>query len=782
MSKVKGCIIEAREALNLFTSDELERYIKLVGDRTRELEAGGIPFARKAAIKEIGNEALESLNSDLGIAANDVEKFSKLERKIGEDVTQRGLLEKTKKNTDANIETAQNADKLELIERSFGELEKDDIDILAGNKLNDEIYAAADGVKSGDSRVHKIADKLKAYVESRNNMLIRSNALHPDEIHSDRYFRSGYNQSKLAKLGKESFVSKLRSFIDVEKTFKGTKAIDEHGQVNEAIVQEMMGNTYDNIIQGNGVLFTNPSIAKDVGKIKKSRQMFYIYKDWRSWGQGNKQFGDDSLFKSWMGDIHVAGNQSGMAKIFGSDPQSMYNKVRQLEVDKRGNSAKQSIEYRTNDAIFSQLLGANSKPWDPTIANIGLATRTISTISKLADLALKSLSDNAQVAGIAQRLTGEFWGPFLNGIKNNFNLIPQNEGRQHLAKVMHSSIRSHMGVVARQVDYGDIGTVAGKLSNKFFYLNGVEAWDSANRLSAMEPVMRAFGKKSKAGYEKLNKQQQSALERFNISPNEWDGLRSKTEKGFFTVDNVNRMTEDEVKSLWEKTDKTSSLLDYRSDLYRKVFSMFDTAAEFSTLNPTAYTRMLSTGNFPPGSIEGEIMRSIMQFKSYPIQFFRRVVVGGMQDMDSWQSKLMYATNMALGTIMLEHLSQMLDSIARGVSPPDPSKMSAGEKAHYSLELLAGGAGVFNRLMDARQQDSNMFVKMFNTAAMKMVEDPLVAGFALASGNLEGAKKATKDFVNVANPLGSVPLVSPYVNSFLGHKPYMGPGQHQIFGE
>lgn len=781
MADIKGCVNAAREALNLFTSDELERYIKLVGDKTRELEAGGIPFARRAAIKEINQQALESLNSDLGIAANDVEKFSKIERKLADDVKQRGLLEKTRKNRDYNVETAQNADRMTLKERSFGELEKEDLDILAGNELNDEIYAAADDVNKGDSRIRKIADRLKDYVEFRNSTLIRSNALHPDEIHSDRYFKSGYNQSKLAKMGKENFVAAMRRLIDVNKTFKGTKAIDVDGLVDEAIVSEMIGNTFDNIIRGDGVLFTKASVAKDLGKIKKSRQMFYVYKDWRSWGEGNKIFGDNSLIEAWMSDIHVSGSQSGMAKIFGSDPQSMYNKAREIEVAKRGNSAKQSVAYQTNDAIFSNQLKSHGQVWNPTIANVGAATRAISSMSKLSDLVLKSLSDNAQVAGMAQRLTGQYWKPYVNAIVNNFNLIPQNEGRQYLAKLMHQSLRTHMGVVARKIDYGDMGAITGKLSNKFFWLNGIDLWDAANKLSAMEPVMRAFGKASKGAFDTLNKQMQSALAKFNISPIEWDGLRAKSEKGFFTVDNVNRMSDAELKELWNMTDKSSSLLDYRDDLYRKVFSMFDTAQEFASLNSTAYTRMLSTGNLQAGTLGGEVVRNIMQFKSYPIQYFRRVVVGGMQDMDSWQAKLMYATNMAMGTIMLEYMSQALSSVARGVTPPDPSKMSTGERAKYFGELLSGGFGVFNRIMDTRSQDSSLFLRMFNTASMKMVEEPLVTAFALASGNLKGAEKAVKDFVGVANPFGSVPILSPYVNDFLGQKPYMGAGQERLYG-
>jgi hypothetical protein len=781
MTKTKDCIATARAALNLFTSDELEAYIKQVGQRTRELEEEGIPFARSRAMKEINKSTLDDLLSDSAIAANDIEKFSKIEKKMEADIKQRSFLEKTAENTDYNIETAQKADINTLNEKAFGQMTKEHLDILEGNELNDEIYAYADGVETDNAKVREIGSKLRDYTPERNQMLIRSNALHPSEINEDRFFRAGYNQSKISKLGKENFVAKMKQFIDLVKTFKHTKAMDVDGKLDMAIVDDMIGNTFDNIIQGNGVLFTNASVARDLGKIKKSRQMFYVYKDWRSWGQSNATFGDDSLMKAWMSDIHVSGNQSGMAKIMGSSPQDMYNKMREIEVKKRGNSPKESVKHLANDGIFKQLLGANQGTFNPTIASLGIADRAISSMARLGDLVLKSVSDNAQVGGMAQRLTGEFWGPYFNSLRNAFNIMPSAE-RQYLAKTMAASLNTHMGAVARHVDLGDMGSVFNRLSNKFFYGTASTAWDNANKLSAMEPVMRAFGKNSKRGFNALNTQQQKTLSRFNISEVEWDGLRAQTKDGLFTVDNVNNMSDADLKSLWNKTDKSSSLMDYRDDLYRKVFGMFDTAHEFSTLNPTAYTRMISSGNFQAGTPHGELWRSVMQFKSYPIQYFRRVVTGGMQDMDSNSAKLMYALNMTMGTIMLEALSQTLVAIGQGLSPPDPTKMSNSERSKYFLKLLSGGAGIFNKVMDPKSQDKNLFVSMFNTAALRLAEDPFVAAFALASGNLEGAKKSAKDFVNVANPLGTVPLVSPYVNSFLGHKPYMEAGQRQLFGD
>ena len=79
MTKIKTeCIDAARQALNLFTGDELESYIKQVGSLTRKFQKEGIPFARNEAIKVINKTQLESLLDDSASAARNIEKYGEI--------------------------------------------------------------------------------------------------------------------------------------------------------------------------------------------------------------------------------------------------------------------------------------------------------------------------------------------------------------------------------------------------------------------------------------------------------------------------------------------------------------------------------------------------------------------------------------------------------------------------------------------------------------------------------------------------------------------------------
>jgi hypothetical protein len=130
--------------------------------------------------------------------------------------------------------------------------------------------------------------------------------------------------------------------------------------------------------------------------------------------------------------------------------------------------------------------------------------------------------------------------------------------------------------------------------------------------------------------------------------------------------------------------------------------------------------------------------------------------------------------------MLATLSEAIIALSNGLTPPNPAEMSTGEQAKYFAKLLGGGLGVFGSILNDKSASKTAIGALFGTPTWKFVYDPVKTAFALATGDLRGAKNAAREFVNVASPISTVPVVSPFVDSFLGNKPYVEPGQHSIF--
>jgi hypothetical protein len=779
MTKSKAeCINTARESLNLFTGDELETYIKQVLSESRRLQKEGHPSPIQQASKIINEQQGQELLSDSARIARDAGKFDLIEHRMNDGIDSWAFLDKTRKNTDYNLETAGNASSQLLHDRAWGDFEKEHFNALEKGEIDDFIYDVADGAQHHDSVIMKIGTALREYIDPRNAMLIRSDAMKPSQMNKDRFFRNTYDPSKMVKMGKELWVKRHKELIDVKGTFENTRAMDENGQIIDSVVDEMIGNTYDNIIQGNGPLFTKSTVSKDIDRIERSRHMFYKYKDWKSWGLANQEYGQGDLLSAWLMDINSSGKQIGIAEIFGTQPQRMWLKMREIQVNRAPPNVFGKQKLNQADSLFNQILGVNKGPYDPTLANVGASIRNISTMARLGKLVLRSVPDISNVGGASMRAGMGYWGSLFDSLTHVFGLMP-DESRVEISKIMSNSLNVHKGTVSRHVDTAGVGNAINRWTNKYFYRLGVNAWDNGNKLSAMSPIMKGYGRQSSKSFSFLNDQQQAYLRRFNISEIEWDGLRQNTERGMFSTDNVKNMSDTELRKLWQEGDRIGSLSNYRSDLYRKVFAMFDAAHEFSVLNPTAYSRMWSTFNTRAGTLEGEAVRMIMQFKSYPIQYMRRVFMG-IQDFDSYQAKMMYATNMMLGTVMLTQLGDMLNAIASGLTPPNPANMNRREQAAYYGKMVVGGFGVLGTILNDGTTTKELVGSLVGTPSIRFIGDPVLSAISLAKGDLKSAQRDIKDWANVANPIGTFPVISPYIDAILGNKVYLEPGQQPLY--
>lgn len=792
------CLQAASKALNLFSSDELKEYTIQVFKRSREYEELGSQAAIERAVQDVNKSQMDILLNQATIKANNTFKFEKAASLMKKGVNLSSFVHRTKVNKDYNIETSQKAAQSELYRNVFSKMSKEQEAMLVSGKHDEDLLSAMDGVKHSNPEINAIAKILKDYPELiRNPEIVKSNALPAEYINPDRMLRNYHNASLVAS-GGQSLITRaknrfkvdvdssknvwredIKRELDLEKTFGDTTAANLDGTLNMREVDKIIDGTFDNIVQDRSAIFTRSVVANDREALAKKRRMFYHFKDWRSWGRYNKKYGKGTLHQALMADIQTSGNQVGMARLFGDSPASMWNDLRHLQDKERPLTTTQ---HRYADNLFKQVSGLDKTSSSPTIANIGGSLTSWSSMSRLGSLVINSLADISQVGGIAQRFGYGYWKPYVDGIIHAFNLMP-SETRSIVAKSMKMNLDVHMGYTGRFADATDLGQMFSKVSNTFYWSNLTMAWDKGNKLSAMTPIAEGLGRDSSKAFSELHPQTRSQLEKFNIAPHEWDALRAKTSpqnKNLFLTDNVDAMTDKEMRALWEQGDKLTPYSDYRSHLYRKVYAMFDTLAENAVLDPRAFERLVTTANIPPGTPLGMALRMVMQFKSYPIATARRVWYGGMADFDSAQAKFMYALNMSAGNFALGYLSLTLSSLAKGLTPPDPSKMSYNEKVKFYTALLAPGLGTFLKVLDPHNQNNEMAINLLLTPSVRLFTDPLAAGFAVATGNPKGAVRNVKDFAKYANPIGTVPFAEPFFDSMMGKKPYVEPGQKPIF--
>jgi hypothetical protein len=229
-------------------------------------------------------------------------------------------------------------------------------------------------------------------------------------------------------------------------------------------------------------------------------------------------------------------------------------------------------------------------------------------------------------------------------------------------------------------DDGFPGTL-GKLAGTFFKLSGLSYLVNAQKAGAEYVISRHLGSLLDHEHAALPAQVARLLDLYRISPDEWNAVRSVPDhaelggRRFLTPDAARRVTGMEPRD--------------QEALAIKLHALFNDIAERSIITPGIPERAMMLGGTRPGSLLGEALRMIAQFKSWPLAAIRqgigREVYGG-QSKGAAVAGLMH---MAVAGTILGYLIGAAKDLAKGNTPKDP-KSPATWLAAFAT---GGGAGI-----------------------------------------------------------------------------------------
>lgn len=760
----------------------LKQYVSDVLNTMRERD-----ISSSAAQDYINNQLLQSAFERVQTTENNIRKYSRLENMIkNNNVTLRDIVGRRHKNLSENIESAQRAATNQLMDAMFRELTPEDVKYLQDSDHMDEIAQAYDG-KKADPIAQKIADKLKRYIDTRTAEMVNSNALPIENIQSDRYLRMVHDRSKLlgqslrkltwfratkpedVKSAKIAWRESIKPLLNLYETFKNTDAIDLFGQIDDSKVNAALDDIYDNIVTGKKDIFTKAGVLTDLEAQQARKRMFFHWKDMRAFNEYNKNYGHGDLFSALLADMHGSGNSIGMARIFGSVPDQMFDKLI------RQSPTKKLSWWDTTENFYKYIRGDLRTAKDPTLATWGSNIRAYTGMARLGGLVISSLTDMNIAASYAARFDVNYGRAMINQLDS---VLKQFSGQQQkeLANMMHLNIKHHIGYMGKFIDASNLSALTGKLSSHYYRAIGMNAWDQGNRIGVMATISKKLGQESSKSFKSLSPMLQNQLRNFNITENEWRSLRSKTKNGYFSLDNVNNLSHEEVNELWTRSDKSVPRSEYRDMLYRKVFSMLDVAADNAIVTPGAYVQSLLTMGTRSGTLGGEMMRMITQFKGFPLTYIDRVLVGGWKNADTAQAKFLWALQNFGYVLPLSYLSTYFYNAAQGKTMPDSSRLNTTNKIAFWAQIATPGFGVMAQILDPDSQNSNALTQMMTSPSWRLLSNALSMPASLLEGNVKGFKKSASRTVQYMVPGASIPFASPFIKHVLGDKPYLNPGQ------
>jgi hypothetical protein len=793
----KECIDEAFSALKNFTREELDDYVQDVFTRARSYDNLQNMRAFDRAMKEINDERLKSYFDDATTKANNIMKFERSAdalRKGKLDV--RGLLAARGNYLAQNISNAQKAELEKIIKRVLGDLTHEEVEHFSSGNHDEAITDAFDGKKINDPLAQKIADKLKDYFIYRNAELILSNAMKFDEINEDRLFRAIHDQEKIINAGKslrkiatERVTKKydlaghktqwrnfIKKFLDMDGTFSRTKAVDLDGNLDMREADKILDRIFDNITTGKSTIFTRSVVANDREAVAKKSRMFFKWQGLRAQYEYNKTYGRGNLFNMLMMDTKATANKVGVAKLWGDNPYTMYNDLRKVQEEVKPQG---QFWWRNTDLYFKSVMGLDKASQAPTLTNFMSNLRTLSTMARLPFIAIDSISDVGYIASFAQRMGINYSRAWLNQMAHIFDFFPTEE-RQRIAKLFKIQVDSHLGYMGRWTENNNASDFLNKISTKYFKRNGLEAFDRGNKVGMMHLMAKHLYENSDKKFSDLNPALQKWVGKF-LDENEWNLLRKKNQNGLFTTENVDNLTDQQIKSHYESGDKLLPLSEVRDDLYRKVHSMFTVASENAVLSPSEFEKVWLLQGQAPGTIPGEMLRLFTHFKMYTMAYIDRVLLRGYKEADTASQKLMWATSMLMGTIPLSVMSTFFHNLSQGLSMPNYNQMNVPEREKYLLGILAPSLAIFSGMLDPRNQNSSMIWSLLGSPSTSLIGNAMAAPLALAEGDPKRAGKKLADAAGYIFPIQTTPLISPIIRQAMGDEAHLDPGQTHYFG-
>lgn len=530
-----------------------------------------------------------------------------------------------------------------------------------------------------------------------------------------------HDDIKMIAAGKDSWVSRVLPRLDLDRTFPDMTDMAE--------VRETLGDVYDTIITGvsNKVSAkekgqrVNPSnLAKRLGKSRvlhfKDAEAMLAYRD--EFGYGNTVSG---IVAHLRNSARMAANMDALGPnpevMFASIAEKMKKTIKESATLTDLEKAKQIRQLDTDAGALRQAIdiatGLSSRPVNVTGAKISADIRAWQSMAKLGGAVLSSVTDTITPAIAAQFRGSSFfkaWAAQLDGIRRG---RPKGE----LAEISFLLGEGFDGIIGHIVSPnaavdGPVGRVAA-LQERFFRWNGLSWWTDIQRASAGRMIAAEMGMRAKTAFDQLPDNYRHVLGLHNIDATKWEIIR-KAEfreaegRAYVTPDRIRALPDEDFAPLvadrmaGKTTEQQVAIIDRaRRDLELSVLSFFADETSYGVVEVDPRTRRTMTQGLRPGTVAGEAIRFVTQFKGFPMAFTQRV--GGRAIFGHRKGAGMLERSAHIGTLiasmtMAGYAAMTLKDMAKGYWPPrDPTD----PKTWASAFIQGGAAGIYGDFLFSR---------------------------------------------------------------------------------
>jgi hypothetical protein len=441
---------------------------------------------------------------------------------------------------------------------------------------------------------------------------------------------------KIRDAGEQDWVAYVKERIDVAK-------MTRLGLISENDPMSSLRTMYDDFAAGvhmKAVAGEDDTAAFGVGSNLAKRESVsrvLYFKDGIAAFEYNERFGQGRLADSVLSGLEASARSAALLKTLGTNPEATLTRLlNEYENSLVGDPARRS-KFRTQRGAIMNMLaqvdGSTLIPGNVTAAKVGSFVRAWTAMTRLGGALISSFTDLAGY-GAELRYQGNknLFSGVLDGIGRATQGRAKGEQRQVLASlgVFHESV---IGAVAARFDSPELtGRMAWGMQ-QFFKWNGLNFWTESLRDGAALSHSHYLAQNAGKSFDKLNGELQRLLSLYNIDAGKWDLLRLGTMKmadgrAYMTPDalaTVPRAALENYIQLVGRTVNDATVQNLLDDLSQALRVMSVDRAHHAVLEPNARSRTWMLRGTKPGTVPGEILRYVGQFKSFSVAMIQMVL-------------------------------------------------------------------------------------------------------------------------------------------------------------
>ena len=470
--------------------------------------------------------------------------------------------------------------------------------------------------------------------------------------------------------------------------------------------EDFLRKTYDAFVtgihlkstEGEEKLFAFKGPANLAKKISRKRVLHF--KDADAWHDYNDIFGTgkDGLAEALIRGYDKGSRDLALLETLGTNPKAMLNRlVEDAKSNYRTtfNTGKIVSTERKINAYYANTSGEVNIAANPTLARNASMFRAGQSMAKLGGALLSSFSDVPVAAGeISYQGENHF-----TALAKTFNQRLKGRGdkfRRNVGYLTGQGIDGITGAVATKFSSND--SAPGQMSalmTSFFKWNGLTWFTDVGKIGVSMIMSGRLAQMRKLSFAKLDDTTKRIFNYYGIEQIHWDALRAadpRMDDGriHLTPDLIDGLDDNILGNILMENGQPSATRDiakFKEDARSRFNVYFQDRIDHAVLEPGARENSILNLGLQRGTIEGEAIRFIMQFKSFPITFLSKV--WGRELYSKGKADKLALLAIMTTTTLMGYVSGMAKDLAKGKEPRDPFS----SKTWLQAMLQGGGLGI-----------------------------------------------------------------------------------------